>query len=155
MQYYVNLRAVRSNARLIVEQEQAILAGVALGVNSISSGEYLYEMRKEAQQPSLDEQAGRIKNVLVVDGEGNVQDSLNRENAPTTNPDGSKRFVRVKDVSLPPLNIATPLCNTASANFIEKAFVFSLINWRWSLQKWSEAEKFQISNFKKNIKYLK
>ncbi len=108
VQYYVNLRAVRSNASLIVEQEQAIMAGVALGVNSISSGKYLYEMRKEADQPSLDEQAGRIKNVLVVDGDGNIQDSLNRENAPTY-PDGSKRFVRVKDISLPPLNSAIGL----------------------------------------------
>ena len=32
VQYYVNLRSVRSNAHLIVEQEQAIMAGVALGV---------------------------------------------------------------------------------------------------------------------------
>ncbi|HEY3025438.1 MAG TPA: HAMP domain-containing sensor histidine kinase [Pyrinomonadaceae bacterium] len=109
VQYYVNLRAVRSNASLIVEQEQAIMAGVALGINSISSGQWLYEMRKETQQPVLDEQAGRIKNVLVVDGDGNIQDSLNRDNAPTTNPDGSKRFVRVKDVSLPPLNSAMGL----------------------------------------------
>ena len=35
-QYYVNLRAVRSNAQLIVEQQRAIMAGVALGVKSIS-----------------------------------------------------------------------------------------------------------------------
>jgi signal transduction histidine kinase len=109
VQYYVNLRAVRSNASLIVEQQKAVMAGVALGVNSISSGQWLYEIRKEAKQPLLDEQAGRIQNVLVVDGEGNVQDSLMRDYAPTTNPDGSKRFVRVKDVSLPPLNSALGL----------------------------------------------
>ena len=114
VQYYVNLRSVRTNAHLIVEQEQAIMAGVALGVNSISSGEYLYEMGKEAKQPLLDQQAGRVKNVLVVDSDGNVQDSLNRDFAPTTNPDGSKRYVRVKDVNLPPLKSAVELAEDTS-----------------------------------------
>ena len=37
VQYYVNVRSVRRNAHMIVEQEQAIMAGVALGVNSLSS----------------------------------------------------------------------------------------------------------------------
>jgi signal transduction histidine kinase len=109
VQYYVNLRSVRSNAHLIVEQEQAIMAGVALGVNSISSGEYLYEMHRESKQPVLDEQAGRVKNVLVVDSDGNVQDSLHREFAPTTNSDGSKRYIRLKDIQLPPLSSAVEL----------------------------------------------
>ncbi|MFZ0748939.1 MAG: hypothetical protein WAM70_06225, partial [Pyrinomonadaceae bacterium] len=48
VQYYVNLRAVRSNKQFMVQQQQAIMAGVALGVNSISSGEYLVDMRREA-----------------------------------------------------------------------------------------------------------
>ncbi|MBC8030558.1 MAG: HAMP domain-containing protein [Pyrinomonadaceae bacterium] len=102
VQYYLNLRSVRRNAHMIVAQEQAIMAGVALGVNSISSGEYLDDMDREAKQPLLNEQAGRVKNVLVVDREGNIQDSLHREFAPTRNPDGSKRFVRVRDINLPP-----------------------------------------------------
>ena len=44
VQYYVNLRAIKSNAQIIVEQEQAIMAGVALGVNSIFSTKYLDEL---------------------------------------------------------------------------------------------------------------
>jgi hypothetical protein len=91
VQYYVNVRSVRRNAHMLVEQEQAIMAGVALGVNSISSGEYLDKMQKEAKQPLLDQQAGRVKNVLVVDSEGNVQDSLNGDYAPTTIADGSTK----------------------------------------------------------------
>lgn len=102
VQYYLNLRSVRRNAHMIVAQEQAIMAGVALGVNSISSGQYLYEMYPEAKRPLLNDQAGRVKNVLVVDREGNIQDSLQREFGPTTNPDGSKRNVKVKDINLPP-----------------------------------------------------
>ena len=57
VQYYVNLRSVRSNTQFIVEQQQAIMAGVALGVNSLSSGLYLDQMRDQAKQPLLGEQA--------------------------------------------------------------------------------------------------
>ena len=32
VQYYVNLRKVQSNTQLLAEQEQAIMAGVALGL---------------------------------------------------------------------------------------------------------------------------
>src|SRR6185503_5923596 len=109
VQYYVNVRSVGRNAHMLVAEEQAIMAGGALGVNSISSGEYLDKMQKEAKQPLLDQQAGRVKNVLVVDSGGNIQDSLNGEYSPTTNPDGSTHYVRVKDVSLPPLSSAVEL----------------------------------------------
>jgi len=42
---------------------QAIMAGVALGVNSLSSGLYLDQMREQAKQPLLGEQSERVKNV--------------------------------------------------------------------------------------------
>jgi len=109
VQYYLNLGSVKNNAHLIVEQEQAIMAGVALGVNSISSGEYLDEMDREAKEPLLNEQAGRVQNVLVVDGDGNIQDSLRSEFVPSKNPDGSKSYVLVKDVKLPPVKSAVEL----------------------------------------------
>jgi len=53
VQYYVNLRSVQKNARMLVEQEQAIMAGVALGVNSISSNKYLYDFRKRVRDHFL------------------------------------------------------------------------------------------------------
>ncbi len=34
VQYYVNLRAARHTAHLIVQQEEAIMAGVGLGLSS-------------------------------------------------------------------------------------------------------------------------
>jgi signal transduction histidine kinase len=108
MQYYVNLRSVRSNTQFIVEQQRAIMAGVALGVNSLSSGLYLDQMRDQASQP-LGEQAERVKNVLIVDDQGNIKDSLDRNQVPRENPDKSIRYVKVKDVSLPPLNSAVEL----------------------------------------------
>src|SRR5437899_13081200 len=71
VQYYVNRTSVRTNNRLIVEQQQAIMAGVALGVNSISSGLYLDPMRDQAKQPLLGDEAERGQNVLIVGEDGN------------------------------------------------------------------------------------
>src|SRR4029434_10400856 len=59
VQYYVNLQSATRNAHMLVEQEQAIMAGVALGVNSISSNKYLDQMRTELREPLLDEPHGR------------------------------------------------------------------------------------------------
>lgn len=109
VQYYVNVRSVRSNAHLIVEQEQAIMAGVALGVNSLRSNKYLDEMKDNLRQPLLDEQNGRVTNILVVDSEGYVQDSLSKSFAPRQKEDGSTEYVRLQDVPLPPLSSAVEL----------------------------------------------
>src|SRR5467141_4078296 len=94
VQYYVNLRAVRTNTQFIVEQQQAIMAGVALGVNSLSSGLYLDQMQKQSKGPLLGEQAERVKNVLIVDDEGKIKDSLDENQTPRLNPDKTTRYVQ-------------------------------------------------------------
>jgi signal transduction histidine kinase len=109
VQYYVNLRSVRSNTQFIDRQQKAILAGVALGVNSLSSGLYLDQMREQAQQPLLGEQAERVKNVLIVDQDGNIKDSLDKNQIPRQNADKSISYVKVKDISLPALKSAVEL----------------------------------------------
>src|SRR5207237_5983782 len=107
VQYYVSLRSVRSNTQLIVEQQRAIMAGVALGVNSLSSDLYLDQMREQTKQPPFGEQA--VKNVLIVDEGGNIVDSLDKNQIPVQNPDKSIRYVKIKDISLPPLRGAVEL----------------------------------------------
>jgi signal transduction histidine kinase len=110
VQYYVNLRSVQRNSRMLVEQEQAIMAGVALGVNSISSAKYLYEIRSSVREPLLEEPNGRVRNVLVVDSDGNVVDSLSQDYAPEKNADNSPRsYKKISDVTLPPLRSAVEL----------------------------------------------
>ena len=109
VQYYVNLRSVQQNAHMLVEQEQAIMAGVALGVNSINSQKYLDQMRNDLREPLIDEKTGRVKNVLVVDNDGNIQDSLVEAYSPRTNPDKTTRYVRLTDIPLPPLTSAVEL----------------------------------------------
>ncbi len=111
VQYFVNLRAVRRNAQLIVEQEQAIMAGVALGVNSLSSSKYLDQIRDNVREPLLDEHDGRVRNVLVVDSDGNVRDSLMKEYSPRQNEDNSTTYTQLHDLPLPPLSSAVELAD--------------------------------------------
>ncbi|HZM98420.1 MAG TPA: hypothetical protein VFB70_03455, partial [Pyrinomonadaceae bacterium] len=73
IQYYFNLRAVRANARMIIEQEQAIMTGIALGLESLHSDQYLDEIMKSLQEPLLKDKNVRVKNILVVDDDGNIQ----------------------------------------------------------------------------------
>lgn len=110
VQYYVNLRSVRRNAHMIVEQEQAIMAGVALGVSSINSKKYLDQMRTELREPVFAEDTGRVKNILLVDSYGAVKDSLVAAYSPKVNGDETK-FVHLKDVPMPPLSPAVELAD--------------------------------------------
>jgi signal transduction histidine kinase len=109
VQYYVNLQSVRRNAHMLVEQEQAIMAGVALGVNSISSNKYLDQIKSDVRDQLPDERNGRVRNVLVVDGDGNVLDSLDKDYAPAKNPDGSPLYAKMSELSLPALSSAVEL----------------------------------------------
>jgi signal transduction histidine kinase len=106
VQYYFNLRTVRSNAHMIVEQEQAIMAGVALGVRSLESDKYLDEILSNIRDPLVNDKTGRVKNVLVVDEEGNVKDSVVPEYNPREREDKTTRYVPIRDVPLPPLRSA-------------------------------------------------
>ena len=98
----LNERARQESARVISEQEQALSAAVALGVESISRGEWLYNLHKKTNQPLLDEKAGRVMNILIVDSEGRVIDSLKDYN-PIEKPDGTLEYMYLHEVKLPPL----------------------------------------------------
>ncbi len=76
IQYYFNLRTVRANARMIIEQEQAIMTGIALGLESLQSDQYLDEIIGSLREPLLNDKNVRVKNILVVDDDGNVRDSV-------------------------------------------------------------------------------
>ena len=103
IQYYFNLRAVKANARMIIEQEQAIMTGVALGLKSLQSEKYLVEIVGEMHEPLLNNKRVRVRNILVVDDAGNIHDSLNPEYNPGENEDKSPRYVQFKDIQQLPL----------------------------------------------------
>ena len=106
IQYYFNLRTVRSNARMIVEQEQAIMTGIALGLESIQSDQYLDQIIGDLREPLLNDKHVRVKNILVVDDDGNVRDSLIPEFTPREREDNTTQYVQFKDIQLLPLRSA-------------------------------------------------
>jgi signal transduction histidine kinase len=103
VQYYLNLLAERNNARIRRQQEQALIAGVALGVKSISSNDRLVELRRNANQPVLDEQTGRVANIVVVDNFWHVVDTLTGEDLPQRSEDGTYQYQYLWEMKLPPL----------------------------------------------------
>jgi signal transduction histidine kinase len=106
VQYYVNSRSVRNNAHLIMEQEQAVMTGVALGIKSVQSREYLDKIVANVPTPLLNDQTGRVKNILLIDEEGNVRDSIVPEYNPVKRDDGSIQYYRFEDLTLPPMRSA-------------------------------------------------
>src|ERR1044072_3288957 len=111
VQYYFNLRAVRANATMIVEQEQAIMTGIALGFESIQSDKYLDEIIGDLREPLLNDKRVRVRNILVVDDDGNVRDSLIPEFTPREGEDKTTRYVQFKDIHLLPLRSAVQFTN--------------------------------------------
>jgi signal transduction histidine kinase len=112
VQYYFNLRTVRSNARMIIEQEQAIMTGIALGIESLHSDRYLDKIIGDLREPLLNNNKNvRVKNILVVDDDGNVIDSIIPEFTPRELDDNTTRYVQFKDIQLLPLRSAVPFTN--------------------------------------------
>lgn len=111
IQYYFNLRQVRANAHMIVEQEQAIMTGIALGLKSLKSGKYLDQIVGELREPLLNDKNVRVKNILVVDDNGNVLDSIIPEFNPREREDKTTRYVQFKDIQLLPLRSVVEFTN--------------------------------------------
>ncbi|MBC7911663.1 MAG: HAMP domain-containing protein [Pyrinomonadaceae bacterium] len=103
VQYYLNLLARQNNRRNREQQEAALIAGVALGVSSISSTERLKELRTKTNQPLLNEQTGRVANIVVIDDNWRVVDTLNGEYLPKI-VDGKYQYRYLQEMTtLPPL----------------------------------------------------
>jgi signal transduction histidine kinase len=109
VQYSLNVLAERNSARSREKQNQALIAGVALGVKSISSTERLTELRSKSTQPALDEQTGRVANVIVVDRNWRVVDTLTGEYLPKQGEDGVYHYRYLWEMKLPPLMNAAQL----------------------------------------------
>jgi signal transduction histidine kinase len=75
-QYLLNLRAARANRVLREQQADALIAALRLGVDSIYAQPRLVELIKQEHNPLLDPATGRVANVIVVDQNWHVSDSL-------------------------------------------------------------------------------
>ena len=105
VQYYLNLKIQAENIALTEMQEQSLLAGFALGVNSMTSQDRLRDFVKREGQSFYNEKTSkRIKDILVIDNEWKVYDSLSGKYLPTQNEVGEYVRKNLADITdLPPL----------------------------------------------------
>jgi signal transduction histidine kinase len=78
-QYLLNLRAARNGRQMREMQEQALIAGVTLGVKGLSSTSRLVELINLQSNPLLDPQTSRVANIVIVNNQWIVTDSLDLE----------------------------------------------------------------------------
>ncbi|MBX7173643.1 MAG: HAMP domain-containing protein [Pyrinomonadaceae bacterium] len=105
VQYYLNLQTERQNEQLREVQEQALVAGIALGFNGMVSSDRLRDFVKRDGQTFFDDRiTQRIKDIIVVNNKWEVNDSLSDTYLPTQNVDGETVNLKLKDITdLPPL----------------------------------------------------
>jgi signal transduction histidine kinase len=106
VQYYLNLRTQRESSALREVQEQTIVAGIALGFTSMTSKEdRLQDLIDQPDQTFLDDDAkDRIRDIIIIDDEWNVVDSLDPDLLPVGNDDGTVTYKKLDDLTnLPPL----------------------------------------------------
>ena len=97
VQYIINVSAERKNEQQRETQERALIAGVSLGVRGITSTVRLTHLREG--NPQFDEVAGRVLNVIIVDDQWKVFDSLREEQWPELQADGVTYIPRdLKDI---------------------------------------------------------
>ncbi len=105
VQYYLNLRTQEENINLTEMQEQALLAGFALGVNSMTSRDRLQDfVKREGQSFYNDRTKRRIMDIFVIDNDWQIYDSLSGRYLPEETEDGEFVSKDLRDVrDLPPL----------------------------------------------------
>jgi signal transduction histidine kinase len=105
-QYYLNLQTQTENDMLRAMQEQALVAGFALGTNGITSKEYMQDLVRREGQTYFDEKiTERLKDIIIINENWQITDSLNQEDlVPTQDENKVVTYKTLDDVSnLPPL----------------------------------------------------
>lgn len=106
VQYYLNLLTETENAELRAAEERTIVAAITLGFASITSSDYrLQDLIDQPDQTFLDESAReRIRDVIIIDSNWQVTDSLNPDYLPTFDDDDKVTKRNLRDLTdLPPL----------------------------------------------------
>lgn len=106
VQFYLNLLTQQENDSLRGLQTQALVAGISLGFNSITSQNYMDQLIERDGQTFFDEFAEeRIRDVIIIDNEWQIADSLkNPDYAPSQNENGEQVYRKLSELTdLPPL----------------------------------------------------
>lgn len=110
-QYYLNLVTQGENNVRLEAQSRALVAGIALGSNGLTTGEYMQDLIDRNGQTFFDQEAAAlIKDVIIIDNSWRVSDSLNPEYLPSSETDGTTVYKRLAELKeLPPLMEGTRL----------------------------------------------
>ncbi|MDQ3321839.1 MAG: ATP-binding protein [Acidobacteriota bacterium] len=105
VQYYLNLKTQTENNDLRQKQTQALVAGIALGINGVTSRDRIQDIVKSEGQTFFDQETTeRIKDIIVVNPEWQIYDSLNSEYLPAVNEDNETIYKNLSELkNLPPL----------------------------------------------------
>lgn len=105
VQYYLNFITQQENNDLRDSQTQALVAGIALGTNGITSREYMQDLIDRSDQTFFDQNAAeRIRDVIIINNKWQVYDSLNPSYSPVIDENGTARFKPLSELTdLPPL----------------------------------------------------
>ena len=112
VQYYLNLLTQNENKDLREAQEQTIVAGIALGFTSMTSKDLrVQDVMDQPGQTFLDDNAKeRIRDIIIIDENWQITDSLNPNYLPTTNDADEVVYKKLGDLAdLPPLMQGTRL----------------------------------------------
>jgi len=107
VQLYISVNNRRENIRLRELQQEALVAGIALGFNSMQSTDRLEDLVKREGQSYFDEQTTeRIKDIIVINNKWQVSDTLkSTEYLPTEDANGEIKYRQLSELTnLPPLN---------------------------------------------------
>ncbi len=104
VQYYLNYQTQRDNNHQLKMQAQALVDGYTIGFNGITSEEYLRDLVNREGQPFFSEKTSqRIKDIIIVNPDWQIYDSLNPDYLPTEE-NGETKFKNLSDLkNLPPL----------------------------------------------------
>lgn len=105
VQYYLNLLTQEENNQLRDAQNRALVAGFALGTYSLTGDDRLSEIVERPDQQFLDEDAKRrIKDIIIIDNNWRVSDSINEDYLPTSGESGDIIYKDLTELTdLPPL----------------------------------------------------
>jgi signal transduction histidine kinase len=118
VQYYLNVRRETTNKRLNDRQQQALVAGLTLGVSGITSNDELSQLVEKAQDTLYDKYTkSRLKDIIIINADWEIYDCLNSDYKPGKDADGNTVFRKLGEwQNLPPLKDAARL-GEASKNF--------------------------------------
>ena len=110
LQFYLNYKTQTENEERHQVERQTLSDAFALGFSAFSSKEqYLSDLF--SQPGRLDDAAReRIRDIIIIDNEWQIADSLNPDLAPVAHDDGTATYKKLSDVAgLPPLMEASRL----------------------------------------------